>query len=196
MAGKTPRTPSTRPRPTARDVAEQADRILADALKRERDYKRKGMSSVTLPRDELIRKLTGRTAHSPFLTQIGWGNPVRGSTFVLNFGLMNPDPWPYDNGNLGLCFCYSDAGAVTEPGLTLLRAEPSIGVRQVDARNAEHGTDAVPACPPTTRSRRAFVSVRPTSTTSSTPRTPGPPGHCSCAERSGSTWPDHESPEP
>ena len=132
MAGKTPRTPSTRPRPTARDVAEQADRILADALKRERDYKRKGMSSVTLPRDELIRKLRGRTAHSPFLTQIGWGNPVRGSTFVLNFGLMNPDPWPYDNGNLGLCFCYSDAGALTEPGLTLLRAEPSIGVRQVD----------------------------------------------------------------
>jgi hypothetical protein len=132
MAGKTSKTPTARPRPSARAVAEQADRILADALKRERDYKRKGMSSVTIPREELIRKLSGRTAHSPFLTQIGWGNPVRGSTFVLSFGLMNPDPWPYDNGNLALCYCYSDAGAVTEPGLTLLRAEPSIGVRQVD----------------------------------------------------------------
>ena len=97
MAGKTPRTPSTRPRPTARDVAEQADRILADALKRERDYKRKGMSSVTLPRDELIRKLRGRTAHSPFHPD-RLGNPVRGSTFVLNFGLMNPDPWPTTTG--------------------------------------------------------------------------------------------------
>ncbi len=101
-------------------------------MKRERDFARRGMSSVTLPRAELIRKLRGETAHSPFLTQIGWGPAVRGSTFVLNFGLMNPDPWPYDNGRLGICCCWSDAGGVTEPGLTLLRAEPSVGVRQVD----------------------------------------------------------------
>ena len=60
-----------------------------------------------------------------------------------------------DNGNLGLCFCYSDAGAVTEPGLTLLRAEPSIGVRQVDLGTLN--TAPMPyLLPPTTRSRRAF----------------------------------------
>ena len=46
MAGKTSKTPTARARPSARVVADQADEILADALKRERDYKRKGMSSV------------------------------------------------------------------------------------------------------------------------------------------------------
>ena len=133
MASRSSKTPSAgRPRRSARELAEQADRILADALERERDYERKGMSSVTLPRDELIRKLSGKTAHSPFLSQIGWGAAIRGSTFVLNFGLMNPDPRPYEIANLGLCFCYSDAGALTDPGLTLLRAEPSIGVVQVE----------------------------------------------------------------
>ncbi len=133
MATRSSKTPGTRgPRRSARDIAEQADRILAEAREREREYERKGMSSVTLPRDELIRKLSGKTAHSPFISSIGWGGAVRGSTFVLIFWLVNPDPRPYEILNLGLCFCYSDAGAVTDPGLTLLRAEPSIGVRQVD----------------------------------------------------------------
>ncbi len=90
------------------------------------------MTSRTLPRAELIEKLSGRTAHSPFLTQIGLGAPVRGSILVLQFGLMNPDSWPYWIANMGLCFCYADAGALSDPGSALLRAEPSVGVQQVD----------------------------------------------------------------
>jgi hypothetical protein len=49
----------------------------------------------------------------------------------MNFGVMNPDPWPYDEMNLGLCYCWSDAGGLTDPASALLRAEPSIGIRQV-----------------------------------------------------------------
>jgi hypothetical protein len=120
-----------RRRPPARELAEQADRILEDALHREREYQRLGMTSMTISRAELIRKLSGKTAHSPFLTQISRSNAVRGATFLLNFGLMNPDPFPYEEINLGLCYCWSDAGGLTDPGLTLLRADPSIGVRQV-----------------------------------------------------------------
>lgn len=127
-----PRASTARGRPSAREVEAQADRILAEAAKRERQFKRKGMRSVTIGRDDLIRKLRGEAAHSPFFTQVGWGPAVRGSTVALSFGVMNPDPFPYDNGNLGLCFCYADAGTLTDPGMTLLRAEPSIGVRQVD----------------------------------------------------------------
>ena len=116
---------------SAREIAEHADRILEEALQRKREYQRLGMTSVTISRAELIRKLSGKTAHSPFLTQIGRSNAVRGTTFLLNFGLMNPDPFPYDEENLGICYCWSDAGGLTDPGMTLLRADPSVGVRQV-----------------------------------------------------------------
>lgn len=37
------------------------------------------------PGAELIRKLSGKTANSPFLTQIGWGTATRGSVFGLRF---------------------------------------------------------------------------------------------------------------
>jgi hypothetical protein len=123
--------PAKRRRASARELAQQADRILEDALQREREYSRMGMISVTISRAELIRKLSGKTANSPFLTQISRSNAVRGSTFLLNFGVMNPDSWPYDEANLGICYCWSDAGGLTDPGSTLLRADPSIGVRQV-----------------------------------------------------------------
>jgi hypothetical protein len=120
-----------RRRPSARELAEQADRILEDALQREREYQRLGMTSVTISRAELIRKLSGKTAHSPFITSISRSNAVRGSTFLLNFGIMNPDPFPYEEMNLGICYCWADAGGLTDAGMTLLRADPSVGVRQV-----------------------------------------------------------------
>ncbi len=132
MAGKTSKATTKRPRLGRRELAEWADRILEDASEHEREFERKGMTSRTLPRAELIEKLSGRTAHSPFLTQIGLGAPVRGSILVLQFGLMNPDSWPYWIANMGLCFCYADAGALSDPGSALLRAEPSVGVQQVD----------------------------------------------------------------
>jgi hypothetical protein len=118
-------------RASSRAIAEHADRILADALKREREFQRQGWVTVTISRAELIQKLSGKTAHSPFLTQISRSNAVRGSTFMMNFGVMNPDPWQYDDQNLGICYCWSDAGGLTDPGSTLLRADPSIGVKQV-----------------------------------------------------------------
>ena len=119
-------------RPSASVIAAQADRILADARKQERENARKGMKTVTISRAALIAKLSGKTAHSPFLTQVGWGAAVRGSIFVLNFGLVNPDPWPYENANLALCYCWANGAALAEPGLALLGAEPAVGVRQVE----------------------------------------------------------------
>ena len=130
MARPQKKSPS-RKRRSIREIAEHADRILKDALQREREYKRQGMRSVTISRAELIQKLTGKTAHSPFLTQLSMNYPVRGSTFSLTFGLMNPDPFPYEEDNLGICYCWSDAGGVTDPGNALLRADPSVGVQQV-----------------------------------------------------------------
>jgi hypothetical protein len=119
-------------RPSASMIAAQADQILAEASRREGENARKGMKTVTISRAALIAKLRGRTAHSPFLTQVGWGAAVRGSIFVLNFGLMNPDPWPYENANLALCYCWANGAALADPGLALLAADPSVGVRQVE----------------------------------------------------------------
>ncbi len=132
MVSRKPKSRSgKRRRPVARELSEQADRILEDALQRERENQRLGVTSVTISRAELIRKLSGKTAHSPFLTQISRSNAVRGATFLLNFGVMNPDPFPYDELNLGICYCWSDAGGLSDPGNALLRADPSVGVQQV-----------------------------------------------------------------
>jgi hypothetical protein len=129
-----PKSPAKKgPRPSGRAIAEQADRILEEARQREQEYARLGMTSVTISRAELILNLSGKTAHSPFLTQIGMSNAVRGATFLISFGLMQPDGWMvYSESNLGLCYCWSDGGGLTDPGLTLLQAEPSVGVIQVD----------------------------------------------------------------
>ena len=136
MVSRKSRSPIAKPkRRSASAIAAHADRILAEALKRARENARKGIMTVTISRAELIAKLSGKTAHSPFLTQIGWGNAVRGSNFVLNFGLMNPDPWPYSNANLAICYCWANGAGLTEPGLALLAADPTVGVRQVDMGN-------------------------------------------------------------
>lgn len=132
MKGKTGSSIPKTTRPSARMIAAQADRILAEASQRERENARKGMKTVTISRAALIAKLGGKTAHSPFLTQVGWGAAVRGSIFVLHFGLMNPDPWPYENANLALCYCWASGAALAEPGLALLAADPAVGVRQVE----------------------------------------------------------------
>jgi hypothetical protein len=90
------------------------------------------MRTVIISREELIRNLSGQTTHSPFLTSIGYSNAVRGTNFLIDFGVMQPDGWMvYEEANLGLCYCWSDAGGLTDPGLTLLRAEPTVGVIQV-----------------------------------------------------------------
>jgi hypothetical protein len=125
--------PKKSPRRSARDIAKQADRILEEARQREQEYARLGMTIVTIPRAELILNLSGKTAHSPFLTWIGRSNAVRGATFLINFGIMQPDGWMvYTESNLGLCYCWSDAGGLADVGQTLLLAEPSVGVIQVD----------------------------------------------------------------
>ena len=132
MVRRKPKSRSGKRRGTpARELAAQADRILEDALQRQHEYQRLGIMSATISRAELLRKLSGKTAHSPFLTQISWSHAVRGSTFLVNFGLMNPDPFPYDETNLGICYCWADAGGLSDPGMTLLRADPSVRIRQV-----------------------------------------------------------------
>jgi hypothetical protein len=128
------RSPKRRPTKLrfAREIARRADRILEEAAARTREFEKQGLRSVTLPRAELIRKLSGETAHSPFLTQIGWGNAVRGSTFVLNFGIMNPDPYPYSESNLGLCVYWGPGTGVADPGESLVAADKALGVLAVD----------------------------------------------------------------
>lgn len=93
VSRKSKSRPGKRRGPSTRELTEQADRILEDALQRQREYQRLGIMSATISRAELIHKLSGKTAHSPFLTQISWSHAVRGSTFLVNFGLMNPDPF-------------------------------------------------------------------------------------------------------
>ncbi len=119
-------------RSSPRVLAAQADRILEEARQREKQLRRRRMSVVTLSREELIRKLSGKTAHSPFFTQVGWGAAKRGSNFPWSFGIMNPDPWPYSSANLALCYGWSQAGCLAEPGLAVLAARAPLGVRQVD----------------------------------------------------------------
>ena len=77
-------------RRSAREIARHADTILAEAAFKSKEFEKRGLRSVTLPRARLIRKLSRKSAHSPFLTQIGWGNAVRGTTFPLNFGMHEP----------------------------------------------------------------------------------------------------------
>jgi hypothetical protein len=120
------------PRSSAREIATHADRILAQAREHEERYTRLGMKTVTISREELIRNLKGQTAHSPFLTQIAYSNAVRGATFLIDFGVMQPEGWMvYEEANLGICYCWSDAGGLSDPGLALLNAEPTVGVIQV-----------------------------------------------------------------
>ena len=134
MVKRRPKSPPRKgPRRSAREIAEQADRILEEARQREREFSRLGMTTLTISRAELILGLSGKTAHSPFITQIGMGNAVRGATFLINFAVMQPDGWMvYSESNLGLCYCWSDAGGLSDPGLTLLRATPTVGIVQVD----------------------------------------------------------------
>jgi hypothetical protein len=113
-------------------VARHADRILEESAARELELKAQGLRVVTLPRAELIRKLSGKTAHSPFLTQLGWGRAVRGSTFVLNFGIMNPDPLVYSEFDLGLCVYWGTGTGVGDPGVSILAADPAVGVRAIE----------------------------------------------------------------
>jgi len=129
-----PKSPPRKgPRRSARAIAAQADRILEEARRREQEYTRLGMTTVTISRAELILGLSGKTAHSPFLTQIGYGNAVRGATLLIDFGVMQPDGWMvYSETNFGICYCWSDAGGLMDPADTLLQAEPSVGVIQLD----------------------------------------------------------------
>jgi hypothetical protein len=121
-----------RPRRSAREIAKHADQILESAARKKLEYDKQGLRSVTLPRAELIEKLTGKMAHSPFLTQVGWGPAIRGANFVLNFGIMNPDPRPYDEANLGLSVYWGPANGVASPGESLLAADKALGVLAID----------------------------------------------------------------
>lgn len=109
-----------------------ADEILKGLATDAREFARQGLRSVTLPRGALIRKLSGKTAHSPFLVQINYGYAIRGSTFGLHFGIMNPDPFPYDEGNLGLSVYWGPGTGVTEPGESLLAADRALGVFAIE----------------------------------------------------------------
>jgi hypothetical protein len=128
--------PRKGPRRSPKAVAEHADRILEDARRREQEYARVGMTTVTISRSELILGLSGKTAHSPFLTQIGYSNAVRGTTFLIDFGVMQPDGWMvYSESNFGICYCWSDAGGLMDPSGTLAQADPTVGVIQVSIGN-------------------------------------------------------------
>jgi hypothetical protein len=117
---------------TAREIARHAERILEEAAAAARQFEKQGIRSATLSRAELMRKLSGKTAHSPFLTQVGWGNAVRGSTFALRFGIMNPDPRPYDEATLAMCVYWGPGTGVADPGESLLAADQAFGVRAVN----------------------------------------------------------------
>jgi hypothetical protein len=126
LRNRRPRVRSTRA------ISRQADRILEEARARERDYESGGFRSVTISRDDLIRELTHAGEHSPFLTQIGWGPAVRGSIFYLDFGIMNPDPWYYDEANLGLCVYWGVGAGTGSVGESLQIADGAIGVFAVE----------------------------------------------------------------
>lgn len=117
---------------STRAISRQADRILEEAKARKRDYESRGIRSVTISRDDLIRELTHAGEHSPFLTSIGWGSAVRGSSFYLDFGIMNPDPWYYYEGNLGLCVYWGVGTGTGSVGESLQMADPAIGVFAVE----------------------------------------------------------------
>ena len=116
----------------ARKLGQHADEILKEMAASARIFAKQGLRSVTLPRAELIRKLSGKTAHSPFLTQVSWGNAVRGATFGLHFGIMNPDPFAYDEANLGLSVYWGPGTGVAEPGDSLLAADRALGVLAIE----------------------------------------------------------------
>jgi hypothetical protein len=126
-------SPKKGPRRSARAIAEHADRILLEARLRDQEYARLGLRTETISRADLIAGLSGTSAHSPFITQIGMSGAVRGATFLINFVIMQPDSSiVYSENNLGLCYCWSDAGGLLDPGQNLLVAEPSVGVIQID----------------------------------------------------------------
>ena len=132
----------SRPKRSAREIARHADQILEEAAAKAREFEKKGMRSVTVQREELIRKLARKSAHSPFFTQVSWGPAVRGATFVLNFGIMNPDPWVYSEANLGLCVYWGTGAGLATPGESLLLADKALGVMAVGLGTLNPSTSA------------------------------------------------------
>jgi len=118
-------------RPGARKLEQRADELLKELAETSRDFAKQGMRSKTLSRAELIRKLSGKTAHSPFLTQIGWGNAVRGQLFGLRFVIMNPDPYPWGDA-VALSVYWGAGTGLVEPGDSLQLADPAVGVLAIE----------------------------------------------------------------
>jgi hypothetical protein len=115
-----------------REIVRHADRVLKELRARAKADRKRGITTRIISRTELITNLSGETAHSPFLTSFGYGNAVRGATFVLDFAIMNPDPWPYSEDSLGLVAYWTPAGNIMELGDSILAADPVIGVQRLD----------------------------------------------------------------
>ena len=126
--GKAKRSPKRK----VKEIRRHADRLLAEAHAQAKKDAKAGMRTVIISRKELITNLSGKTAHSPFLTSISWGSIVRGQTFGLNFSLMNPDPFPYEDLNLGLLVWWTPAGGVMSVGESVAAADQIIGLRPVE----------------------------------------------------------------
>jgi hypothetical protein len=118
-------------RRTTKEIKRLADRILADAEARAEKDAKEGIKTVIISRKELVKNLAGKTAHSPFINSIGWGPCVRGNNFHLSFEIMNPDPFPWEDDNLGLLVWWSPAGGVMSIGESVAAADQVIGVRPV-----------------------------------------------------------------
>jgi hypothetical protein len=107
-------------------VDKLADQTLKDLQRFAKQASDRKQEVTLLSRSDLVRKLLGRTSHSPFIVAISWfATAARGSTITASVGLFNPDPIPYLAGNLFAYAFWGPANVLPDLGDYLLSADPA-----------------------------------------------------------------------
>ncbi|HYU35563.1 MAG TPA: hypothetical protein VEW48_25695 [Thermoanaerobaculia bacterium] len=81
---------------TDKEIDKDKQKILKELESFEREAKGKGLSFSRLTEEQIVKKLRGETANSPFITGQGWtsGTPP-GTAASYSVSIFNPDPATY-----------------------------------------------------------------------------------------------------
>lgn len=78
------------------DIKKDREKILSELELFEREAKGQGLTFSRLTDEQIVRKLRGETANSPFITGQGWTSGTQpGTTASYSVTIFNPDPVGY-----------------------------------------------------------------------------------------------------
>lgn len=81
---------------TEDEVKKEKEKILRDLELMEQETRGRGLSFSRLTEEQLVKKLRGETANSPFITGQGWtSGTTPGNAASYSVSVYNPDPTGY-----------------------------------------------------------------------------------------------------